>query len=712
MLRSRLTAGLYLGLYLILSSVGAAASLDVTGVSGAPGAGPGDSGAPGQPVTAALDNFDPENDATATGGNGGAGGPASVSPAVPPGAGGSGGSAFASATGENFPDFASASARGGNGGNGGTAGSHTGPPPISASYLDYGPGGNGGDAEARASLDTSNYADAEATAVGGSGGLGSTDLGLPSTRGTTGRATALAHAVGVLPTANASATGSHALAQSDATSIFDQANAYSEAIGVTGAAGLLEPTDSLPTAIASARAHNADDANASANATGNTAGTSRAFAEAYSDSGRATALATQNAGAAPPTNPETPPYHGPFPALGGAGGSTDAVDLVRGATTGLLTLSQTANGQIGSNGYAGGAASSALHAVNPLGGNLRADSNANAGAGSAVCDFDQNPYVCRSGTGGNAVATLHAAGAFNSSIDARATANGGNGGQDYSPYGINGNASATATAEGAGTQFVHAGAGTRTGAEMDAAAHALGPGGIAGVHAQVSLDALAPDGLRYAVDQDVAAEAGMRVATTGSDRPDGAPFFGGYARLFARPVASDVTTWFADRPLSSAAAAERGVLALGSLGRGGEIPGGTYSPTPEMAVMHGSVSLDLTASDFTPSDTIALSFLGDSGSFALLDVALDRDGQELFHRSFSHDATDLTDLVVELGAIATPGHDQTRFTLSWTFQEPEFSAREFYSMNFAFLGPSPLPEPAALTLFCVAAGLLAVVRRR
>lgn len=732
------------------------ASIDLLGAAGAPGAhavgadAAGDGG-DGESVSATADGADPINEATAIAGAGGTGG--SNEDEGPAGTGGDGGSATATAMSWSDTDAVRATtlARGGTAGSGGRDGSVPDPTDPYGYIPYYAPYGVTGVAEAQSRAEsTSEDAEASAqalgrdalaradaiSALGGSDSdatasgsdasatsnatSGSADAdSVATSTGSNARAISNSASESANARSAASATGFHARATSDARSGSANASALAQATGGGNA------SDSVPTADATATSLGAGTADATAIATGSTAtlssdasvgGASRATAQAFSESGAATARATQIAGPAPPHG-EDPGGFGTYG--GGPGVSSVAVNLVRGSTSGLLTLEQTAIASNAGNAYDGGDATSALTRTNPGGGDLRAESSAIGGAGGLYCFTRLFPITCRAGEGGDALASVTAAGPFAAAIDARAHASSGLGAFNEWEEGsagsgaraLGGNATANAIASGGHALFSHADASGQIGAPAQATANALGAGGVFSARASVTSDAGSVLLDRYTDGvQSLVAQAGIRAPTL---VPDLAPLPDevAHARIFARPLDADVAAWLEGNPNATAALGDRDVLALGSLGAAAPMP----SPYVVLPFgLSGSVSLDLAESYFGADDTLALALLDPTGSFvdAILHLSLERNGQVLFEQTLAGDVAGLDDVVVELGEIVAPNEEVASYTLECQLDLADYASAPIgFTLDFAFLGPAPVPEPGAAALVILAGVALAVRRR-
>jgi len=692
-----------------------AATVDVQGPNGGNGAtgatgvpdpnvpyvcfgGTGGNGQDGAPASAVASAPDPANGATATGGSGGLGGKGGAAAPVALGQGGNGGSggnggaaqATATTSGAFSSATANALAQGGSGGAGGMGGAGA------PDYIDGSPGhgGSGGRADSLAqATSTAGAASAISSATGGNGAAGGPQINQPQEPFTS--------PIGDSAFVGPGGVGGDASATSQATATGDadaQARAFA---GPQGTANTSATVGASATANATA-ASQTGNATATAEATGGAAirgdtltdvpGVGSATARATSVSGNATAIARNIAGR--PANgfsgslvadPEFP---------GGPGGSASAVDAVSGSAGGLLTLIQEARAS-GVSGPGAGAAST-LHAANPGGGSLLAQSIANGGA-----------------QGGAATATTEATVLNSARVEADATANAAFT-SDAVPcgiydcgvqYGTGGNADARAKASGRGEVVAQANATALNAPTTHLASEASTVGPIS--RAAVSLDLHTPmDGTQayFGVDPMQFSVSGATRAAVGSAALlPAAPTRGnGEANLFAVPSASDVATWTQGGAHVADALQNGRALGLGSLSAGGRNTHVDMEYT-------GSLELDLTNAELDASHHLALAFMDPTSAGSgidLLHLQLSRGSQTVFDRSFSDSASAITALddgVFQLGALLASGSDTTPLVLSFDVgfgADPDAA----FALRLALLD-STVPEPALALL--ALGGLLA-----
>jgi hypothetical protein len=393
----------------------------------------------------------------------------------------------------------------------------------------------------------------------------------------------------------------------------------------------------------------------------------------------------------------------------GAGRASLATDAVSGATAGLLTLRQTARGGDGGDGLKpgpGGAAESDLHATNPGGGALLAESIAIGGSAGSAGDDRGNPTTYLP-DGAAALATVVATDQVGASVSALASAQGGTAGSSlfFGYHGLGGSATANALAIGLG--------------EVTAAATALAPHGGAthatseaqrsGPIAAARVDASLPVGdvaRAYAPRRDLEARAGIATgAPSAAILADSAA-----ATWTAAPNAGDAASWLSGNP--NAAASGMDVLALGSLANRIQ----TGNPN-----LSGTLELDLTTADFAPGTRLALALLDPSAvglGLSFLHLSFSNDGAVSFETSFADTGSALAgldDVVVDVGTLAATSDSLRRLVLSFELDlgDAGFGQEAGFAFDFALLASAaPAPEPGSLSLLGVAgAALLFAVRK-
>jgi hypothetical protein len=706
------------------------ASVTITGTDGlaatvkpptqaAPGA-PGLPGGDGTDAVATALDPDPVNSATATGGNGGAGGPGGdVDPNLPSmypypiggpgGAGGNGGSASARAetnvsTGDTS---ATAVAHGGSGGAGGPEGLPT------ASSIGLPPRGNGpsgvvgaGDARSSAVSLAGN-----ATSLSQSTGGSSHATSSAESHGGTASSTAQGNGLGSVPndvTATASAqadleataaatAGGVGATTANATSLSQTGGATANATAGSGY-GASAPAESHASAVT----HGSGDASASAIAHGGdapaqdppsfpppAAGQATASADAVSDHGNATASVSATAGNGSP--PNVPITVSGNVTGGSAGGDMALVDAVHGSAAGKLTLSQEAIGGVGG-AVRGGNAQSDLHAANPGGGDLFAESIARGGATVTI-----GPPTQFAAQGGNAIANVVATDTHGASVEAHTTAIAGTGQAPFFLGPSYGSANAHAAAQGLGPMIARAESVTGTASAQGVLAEVLGSGPIARTAAQLTAVPFPnPYGNSYGVTA-FGAEARLNTAA-GSPLPASAG--GVQALTVGAPSAQDVATWTQGSPHTQDALLNQNVLALGS----------TVTHTEGTL---GSLEVDLDTASLSDDTRLGIAFFDptSSGAFDLLHLELTVDGQVRFDQSFADQASALAaldDAVLALGALGAPQDTVRRVVLAFDL---EGQAQNLPGIGFNFAVFAPEPAPAALLGAVLALALLLAVSR-
>lgn len=651
------------------------------------------------------------------------------------GKGGAGGSALADASSAAASGAALASARaaGGSGAPGGVGGTGR---DLGALM---GGGGVNGDAEANSIAIGRDGASAEAEATAGDGlFVGDNPRGALATADASsseGTASATANALGG-HTDFGEGTGAEAHATASAEGSSD-AIANSRATGGRAGTDRGAPiSQAIATSAAfsqggSAEAHAsaATDGTAEASATAEAFGGAAAFvlgtppsapggeqiatATATSQLGDATAIARQTAGDGS-SGSVGPLVSGPVYS-GGPGASSTMLDAVTGGAGGLLTLVQEARGgDAGLNATGGAARSELLLAENLLGGELVAVARAVGGSFQEPLHSNVNsPPIYVSSGGGAASAIVVATDTQGQRVEGHASAEGGRGNIPWDGLATRGGeALSYATARGLGQVLARADATTHSAvhANANSSAETLGP--IAGARSALDLIAADPHpSVRYQHwTRRVETEAGIGVAA--SIGGTALPSFGErHARLFAAPLATDVTTWALGNPTAEAALADSEVLALGSLAASSELD--------DDAHLTGSLALDLDAGSFDGSTQLALAFLDPTAvgeGIDLLHLRFSVDGVDVFDESFEDTASALAgldDALIELGALGDS--DDALRTLVMSFELDFLDATETgaFAFDFVLLAKAGVPEPtAALLLACFGALLLAVRRAR
>jgi hypothetical protein len=437
-------------------------------------------------------------------------------------------------------------------------------------------------------------------------------------------------------------------------------------------------------------------------------GSGQATARAVSLLGNATASALQTGGAASPSSEGI--RADSYPVNGGTGGNSVMTDQVSGAAGSRLTLDQEVFGGIGSSNGSGGNATSVLHAVNPLGGELVARTNAQGGNGMG--DGGAGIAGDSAGGGGSASSSVTATDSSGKYVEADAIAHGGQPGYAYYGYSRGGSASANATAQGLGPVLAQADTQAAVGGQGSAISAALASGSIAGAHA-----ALAGSGQQnfytFAPAETLHAQAsvGLGAGTSGAVLPQTEAK---QAFLAAAPTASDVASWTAGHPNAQAALADHEAVALGSLG---------FDTLNDTQPITGSLEVDLASSTYGGPSKIALAFLDPlaSGmSFELLHLRFSIDGTSVFDQSFSDAPTavaGLADQVVDLGTLGPSAKATRALVLSFEFDGPAATTSPYYlpnegafALDLALLAHAAVPEPSALALLAIAAAALSRAR--
>jgi hypothetical protein len=596
-----------------------------------------------------------------------------------------------------------ADATAGNGGAGGFAGAGL------DAFGSPGAGGAGGTAIADGSATAQNgAASATATARGGPGAAGglraASNTPFPNYTG----------AVAGLPgsaTATAEAVAAHGDADAQARAFGGKSNqfAHGQPPGSVSIADSLH-TDGAPASAQASAQSDSGNATATAEATGGQAGRAdslqarggpaAAQAHAVSVSGDATAITRIQSGAASPT------YQGPLLSSptdpGGPGADALSLDAVSGSAGGRLTLIQevTASGSNSPTLGSGGNADSELHATNPAGGQLHAEVTATGGFGA-----------------GDARAIVVATGATRARVEASAHAVNGASGTPVSCgvvqcgliYGPGGDSDARATAIGHGVVAATANARGINAPAQHAESEVVTIGAISGAHSAVAVSSngFSPGGIYFPIPDitrsaTASAAIGDTAAAPGSSAPAART---GETHIFGAPSAADVASWTAGNPNAIEALTDGHALALGSISTGGGA---------DIALQYsGDLAVDLAASEFGPSEHLALVLLDPAaiGGIDGLHLALTRQGETVFERSFSDAGSALAgldDAVFHLGQLVGPGEDLTELVLSFNVSLPMSAAYGSFSLDFALLS-SPVPEPSTLllalasTLACVAA---------
>jgi hypothetical protein len=459
------------------------------------------------------------------------------------------------------------------------------------------------------------------------------------------------------------------------------------------------------TANANAETSGADAANATAMATGGQAGLASrqpggvAHAEAHAQSlhGDATATAQQIGGAGAAST--VGPLVSSRAVYGGTGQSSVMLDQVSGAAAGRLTLIQQAVGGAGSPNGSGGSASSTLHATNPLGGDVSAEADATGGSGGGSAYPDTT-----ASNGGNASASVTATDSAGSAAEAIARAEGGfGGGTAYGPM-SGGRADAAASAIGLGGVRSLATAVSRTTYDLTPGAHArsdsLSSGPVLGAHADFSLTAQAFAGRSLEVESSVGVTAGSLGPTSAGERR---------ALLAAAPLASDVAALAAGHANAEAAVADWQVVGLGHLG--------SETNASETGALTGSFGLDLRSASFGGPTQLELVFLDPTSAGAGLDLLhlnFSVDGTGVFDASFSDSATAtaaLDDDVVDLGALGPSLASIRKLVLSVELDQSGVTDSA-YGFSFLVLAKAAVPEPVGWQLLACAAAAVAVARSR
>jgi len=282
-------------------------------------------------------------------------------------------------------------------------------------------------------------------------------------------------------------------------------------------------------------------------------------------------------------------------------------------------------------------------------------------------------------------------------------------------YGLGGQASADAAAQGLGEVVARSAASGQNLPSLHAGSTSQSAGPIAGVHTALdaTADAMAALDYGFGFPPGYAAQLAGSVATTAALR-SAAPLASapalhtGEAHVFGAPSAADVAAWTAGNPNSSAAIAKGSPLGLGSVVGGGN--------TLNVIQYSGALEVDLTSSAIDPTAHVALAFLdptvGGSG-FDALHLTLSRAGEVLFDRSYTSPASALAELddhVFYLGLETTPGAAATTpLVLSFSFELPSGSDATAFGFDVAML---TAPEPAPALLALAAFVLFGVSRRR
>jgi len=461
------------------------------------------------------------------------------------------------------------------------------------------------------------------------------------------------------------------------------------------------------------------------------AGTASATASAISTGNDAIASATVHA------------FHGGTGfggASGGDGVSIVQTNAVSGSSPTSLSLYQTLHaGGAGAStsGIPGapGNATSTLNAVNPGGGAIHAIVDATAGeAGTA---FD----VAHAIRGGDAVATVVATSANNSIATAGASASAGVGSQTLNTadqpavtLGIGGNATASATAVGAGEIGASAtarggGWATRAGDSRvagSAAADAIGTGTIGMVTAQTASGALHTVSVDVFANSSVAApgsaaaftQHAMARAGAGAVQDPTNPALGAgmqsVAFASADPTPAQISTCVAGHPFSKEAMAVPDATALGVFTLGGGYPADAPDGLTFQSISNAAISID--AGALKTADVKFLLLDTQSGGNGFVSLKLEIDdlsggfASPLVQQTFANLADAqayFTDHVIDLSSIGVMQSGVYGLSATLTLTSDHASS---FEATMGMAGVAATPDPGAIGVLGILAPVL--LRRR